>query len=367
MAYSWSPSGVFLWPALAAASASELAAAIAGEFAHLAIGAEGEQAPPPDWATPNKVKLELPTMRLRDFSTARDGVPTLICAPFALHGSTIADFAPGHSLVRVLRQAGLHHLLVTEWRSATPQMRFFCIDNYLADLNVAVDELGGAVELVGICQGGWLALIYAARFPDKVRRLVIAGAPIDIHAGSSRLSQLAATTPLAVFQELIRIGDGRVHGRQVLGLWGPKALSSDLIHRILDLKDDAATSGNNDLIARFRSWHAWTVDLPGSYYLQVVDQLFQQNQLATGRFVALGHRIDLTAVRIPVFLLAARDDDLVAPAQIFATEHLIGTHKSQIETAVAPCGHLGLFVGARALRQVWPRIASWLNTRAQAA
>jgi pimeloyl-ACP methyl ester carboxylesterase len=41
------------------------------------------------------------------------------------------------------------------------------IDSYLADLNIAVDELGPPVDLIGLCQGGWLALVYAARFPKK--------------------------------------------------------------------------------------------------------------------------------------------------------------------------------------------------------
>ena len=77
---------------------------------------------------------------------------------------------------------------MTDWRSASPDMRFLAIDNYLADLNVLVDELGGYVDLIGLCQGGWLALTYAARFPLKVRKLVLAGAPIDVAAGTSRLS-----------------------------------------------------------------------------------------------------------------------------------------------------------------------------------
>jgi poly(3-hydroxyalkanoate) synthetase len=367
MAYSWSPLAAFLWPALAAASASEAAAAIASEFTQLAIRAENEHVPPPEWATSNEVVLELPTMRLRDFSTSDHGVPTLICAPYSLHTATIADFAPGHSLVQALRQAGLRRLAVTEWRSASPEMRFLSIDNYLADLNVAVDELGGAVDLIGICQGGWMALMYAARFPGKVRRLVIAGAPIDVRAGESNLSRLAATTPLAVFQELIRLGEGRVLGRQVLGLWGPKALSFDDIRLTLDLPDYASEESRCALAKRFRAWHAYTVDLPGAYYLQVVDEIFQQNRLASGRFVALGRRLDLTALRVPMFLLAARDDELVAPAQVLATEHLVGTDPSQIDTALVPCGHLGMFMGARALRQTWPRIAAWLGTQAQAA
>ena len=52
------------------------------------------------------------------------------------------------------------------------------IDSYLADLNVAVDELGGRANLVGVCQGGWMVLVYAARYPSKVRGLVLAGAPV---------------------------------------------------------------------------------------------------------------------------------------------------------------------------------------------
>src|SRR5580700_2702976 len=70
--------------------------------------------------------------------------------------------------------AGRRSRSVTDWRPATPQMRFWSIDDYLATLNVLVDELGGAVDLVGLCQGGWMALIYAARFPGRVRKLVLA-------------------------------------------------------------------------------------------------------------------------------------------------------------------------------------------------
>ena len=102
-------------------------------------------------------------------------------------------FAPGHSLVAALQGAGMRRVFVTDWRSASPDMRFLSIDNYLADLNVLVDELGSWVNLLGLYQDGWMALIYAARFPGKVARLALAGAPIDLAAGKSKLSELAAT------------------------------------------------------------------------------------------------------------------------------------------------------------------------------
>ena len=113
--------------------------------------------------------LELATVRLRGFSTASDGPATLVCAPFALHGAAITDLAPPHSLVAALQPAEIERVFVTDWRSASTDMRLLSIDNYVANLNVLVDELGGAVDLVGLCQGGWMALAYAARFPIKVR------------------------------------------------------------------------------------------------------------------------------------------------------------------------------------------------------
>lgn len=239
-------------------------------------------------------------------------------------------------------------------------MRFLSIDNYLADLNIAVDEVGSPVDLVGLCQGGWMALVYAARFPEKVRRLVLAGAPIDVQAGESALSRVAADIPFDVFENLVRLGGGCVLGHRVLDLWGP-ALDADEADRVLQMPPDTGAPQSKELQEIFREWYARTVDLPGTYYLQVVRWLFKENRIATGRFVALGRAINLADLRIPIFLLAARDDELVPPGQLLATAGLVGTPKAQVETSIEPCGHLSLFLGAKTLRRTWPRIAGWLQ------
>jgi poly(3-hydroxybutyrate) depolymerase len=355
-----------LWPALAAEAASEIAAVAAKGLLDLAIGSERqrerEQGPEPEWATPNRVALELTTVRLRDFSTSgRQATPTLACAPFALHGSCVADFAPQHSLVESLKLSGLDPLYVTDWRSASADMRFLSIDDYLSDLNVLVDELGGTANLIGLCQGGWLGLIYAARFPDKVGKLVLAGAPIDIEAGSSQLSELARRTPIDVFQEMIELGGGRACGAGLLQFWGPNAPDTPTLHWMLQPSDAIDAAAFLQLEARFREWYAWTVDLPGSYYLQVVEQLFKENRLAGGSFVALGRRISLANVRCPVYLLAARDDEVVAPQQLLSVQRLIGSRQGAVRTTIAPCNHLGLFMSRRVLTDVWPEIARWLS------
>ena len=108
-------------------------------------------------------------------------------------------------------------------------------------------------------------------------------------------------------------------------------------------------------------WDRATLDLPGTYYLDVTERIFRQNQIAKGRFVALGRRIDPTKLRMPVFLLAGDDDIVVPRDQAFATARLLGTQPSWLERACEPCGHLGLFMGRKVLSHSWRRIARWLQ------
>jgi len=242
----------FLWPALVAESASEIASAAAREFADLAIEPQPQTTRERQWTTRNCVALELPTVRLRDFSMAGEGIATLLCAPFALHGSTMTDFAPGHSLVAALQAAGMRRVFVTNWRSASLDMRFLSIDNYLADLNVLVDELGSRVNLLGLCQGGWMALIYAARFPDKVARLALAGAPIDLAAGKSKLSELAHDTPISIFRELVDLGGGRILGQHALQFWAPHFPDPEAVRALLQSPHAIGSTAFRRLESRFR-------------------------------------------------------------------------------------------------------------------
>jgi poly(3-hydroxyalkanoate) synthetase len=357
-----SPYLAFLWPAFAAAATGEMAALAARHFADFAVGPPDRQAPrEPKWTTPHAIALELQTVRLRDFTTDDNAAAALICAPLALHGAAIADFAPGHSLVAALRGVGLPRLFVTDWRSATAEMRFLGIDDYLGDLNVLVDEIGGPVDLIGLCQGGWMALVYAARFPKKVRKLVLTGAPIDIQAGSSALSALAETSPLAMFRELVRLGDGCVPGRKVLKFWGPESVHADDVRQLLQTAEPVGSAAFARLEVLFQEWYSWTLDLPGHYFLEVVEKLYKRNELATGTLTALGQPVNLGTVTAPIFLLAARDDELVAPPQLFAAEHLVGTTAGNIRKALAPCRHVGLFMGKTVLDDMWPSIGRWLG------
>ena len=248
--------------------------------------------------------------------------PVVVCAPYALHGALLVDFAPGHSLIEALQKDGVNRIYVPDWRSATPDMRYLSIDNYLADLNVAIDEIGAPVDLVGLCQGGWLSLVYAARFPGKVRRLVLAGAPVDIST-PSELSRMVAALPQAAFEQMVQQGDGLVSGEHMLRFWNMPFSQRD-VETVLQRNLGDGSDEAQMLLDRFERWDRATLDLPGTYYLEVTDQVFRQNLIAGGRFVALGRRIDLAEVRVPVFLLAGADDIVVPREQAFATARAAG-------------------------------------------
>jgi poly(3-hydroxyalkanoate) synthetase len=356
------PQFTLFWPALAAASASEIASFMAAQFLALSGSAGNSGASEePEGVTPGGIALELNTARLHDFTTAKSGVPTLLCTPFALHRAAVADLANGHSLVGALRGAGIDRLFMVNWRSASAEMRFLGIDDYLADLNVLVDHVGGSVDFVGLCQGGWLSLLYAARFPAKVRKLVLAGTPVDIAAEQSGLSGMTDATPLAVFQGLVRVGDGRVIGRDIARFWGIDSVDANEIRRSLQTAEPVGSPEFARLAAIFRNWNTWTLDLPGTYYLEVIEKLYKRNELAAGNFVALGQRINLSRLRLPMYLLAGAADEVVSPRQLFALARLAGTEPENLRSELVPSDHLGLFMGKRVLEECWPGIVRWMK------
>jgi poly(3-hydroxybutyrate) depolymerase len=330
------------------------------------IGEAGEISAPPRsrWTTGNVVALDLDTMRLRDFSKdGASGLPALIDPPYAGHSSTIADYAKGQSLVETLLGAGLDHVFAADWKAATDSMKNFDIDKYLAEINVVVDDLGGKVHLIGLCQGGWMSAMFASRFPEKVKSLVLAGAPIDTDAGRGPIKKLARTLPLATYQEMVEIGDGRMLGKTMLAGWKNMHPGAQFLGKYLDLFAHIEDKSYIKRTEHFERWYENPLDLPGIYYLQAIKLLFKENQFARGRFVALGRTLSLKDVHCPTYLLAGDSDDITTKDQVFNAEKLLGTPSSAVVKTLAPGGHIGLFMGKRTLADVWPSIGEWIKAQ----
>jgi H+-transporting ATPase len=105
------------------------------------------------------------------------------------------------------------------------------------------------------------------------------------------------------------------------------------------------------------------IDLPGRWYLQAIQQLFKENRLAKGEFIGLGRRLDLRSITCPAYLLAGASDDITTSEQVLHAAKHLGTAKEKIVQKTVPGGHIGLFMGARTLKETWPEIASWISSQ----
>lgn len=300
-------------------------------------------------------------MLLRDFSENNaTNIPVIIDAPYAGSSATIADFSPEQSLVRTVKTNGLGRVYVTDWKSATYAMKDFTIDTYLKDLDAAVDAVGGRAHLIGLCQGGWMSAIYAARFPGKVATLVLAGAPIDCDAGMGAVKNLAHTLPMSFYRELVAAGNGILSGKFMLAGWKSLNPTDEYVKKYTDLFNNIDDEAYTKRAEEFARWYETPIDLPGAYYLQAVEWLFKENRLANGTFVALGRTISLKEITIPVYMLAGDDDDITPPAQVVEARHYLGSPKKDMVEKLTAGGHIGLFMGHKNLQDVWPGICKWI-------
>jgi poly(3-hydroxyalkanoate) synthetase len=355
----------FFWPMQIAEELAESGAAIAAR--NLKFIAEEEKLQTelhPTLATANTIRLDLRTLRFCEYGGADTaGIPTIVDAPYAGHSAMIADYHQGQSLIETLRENGVPRVYLTDWKSATPDMKDFEIDQYLAELVVCIDDLGGRANLVGLCQGGWMAAMLAARFPEKVQSLVLAGSPIDTAAGHGPLKHLVHEYPLSFYEELVAAGGGLMLGRYMLEGWKNMHPGQHYVQDHIDLYehiDDPVWLKKTEV---FESWYEHPINLPGRWYLQAITQLFKENHLARGSFVGLGRRLSLHAITCPLYLLAGEADDITPREQVFAAAGLVGTPATDIRQKLVPGGHIGLFMGARTLREHWPDIARWIASQ----
>ncbi len=313
----------------------------------------------PGWSSPHEIVFDAPLARLRDFSSsdARGVVPTLVLPPQAGHDSCIVDYSPDQSQMGTIVGSGLRRAFTLDWAAATRETADASIEDYLDVIDRAVEHCGGRVNLIGDCQGGWLATIYAALAPERINTLTIAGAPIDFHAGEPVIGDvirwLAPDGDLRFYEALVAAGGGVLEGRHMLSgfiMIQPGAEISRQIELLCKL-------GDAEHVARYREFEDWfkhTQDIPGGFYLWIVRNLFRDNALIEGKLELRGHPVSLESLTMPLNLLAGASDHITPPAQVFALADHAGTPADQVQRRVSSGGHLGLFMGHEALREHWP-------------
>jgi poly(3-hydroxybutyrate) depolymerase len=323
---------------------------------------------PPRWSSVNEVVLEAPVARLRDFSAGSRSrlLPTLVLPPQAGHDSCIVDYAPAQSQMRTIRAAGLERAYALDWIGATARTKDATIDDYFDVIERAIDHIGNPVNLIGDCQGGWLATIYAALRPEHVNTLTIAGAPVDFHAGEpvihAALRSLAPGGNLGFYRALVASGGGVLRGEHMLA--GFIAINPDNeIGRQLQLLANLDDPAHVERYREFEDWFKHTQAIPGAFYLWIVEHLFRDNELIAGKLEVAGERVELGRIACPLNLLAGAADHITPPDQVFALAEYASAPAEDTERRVASGGHLGLFMGHEALGEHWPPLLAAVRTR----
>jgi poly(3-hydroxybutyrate) depolymerase len=315
---------------------------------------------PPQWASRQRIVRRSRLTRLRDFTPARptDVVPTLVLPPQAGHDSCIVDYSTRQSQMQTILAAGLERLYALDWIGVTQETKDATITDYLAEVHAAVQEAGdgGRVNLVGDCQGGWLAAIYAALHPERVNTLSIAGAPIDFHAGGAVIHegvQTLSDDDLSFFRALVAYGDGVLKGEFLLGGFIVIKPENE-VGKQLQLLAHVRDARHVERYRVFEDWFKHTQDIAGPFYLWLVEHLFRDNELIRGALRIGDEAVDLGRIDCPVNLLAGATDHITPPEQVFALAGAVSTPAERVTRRTTSGGHLGLFMGTEALRDHWP-------------
>lgn len=327
----------------------------------------------PTWSTGHDVLFETPIARLRDFSdrsaAGADGVvPTLVLPPQAGHSSSIVDYNEKQSQLATILAAGLSRAYSLDWKPATQETTHTTIEDYVELIRRAVDRIGGPVNLIGDCQGGWLAAIYAALHPADTHTLTLAGAPIDFHAGDGAIpahTQLMTTAfGMTPYRMLVVMGGGNMPGEAVLNGFisiRPEAELAKQLQLYTHLRDGEHLHRYRE----FEDWFKFTQDVPGTFYLWLVEHLFRGNELIRGELVVSGRSVDLGEISCPLYLLAGADDHITPPEQVWAAADAVGTPAGDVTRRITEGGHLGLFMGREALREHWPLLLADIHARSE--
>ncbi len=305
----------------------------------------------PRWMTSNQIVYKGHKVALRKFNRKKLGNPVIIIAPEAGHNSHIVDYGPEQSLIQCAKSRFSGDIYALDKLPAGPEHTDYTIDDSIQSLKACIDVIGEPVHLVGLCQGGLQTPVYAALFPEDVKSLTMAAAPIDFHAGDALITQWARSLPFSFYRQMVQAGNGNMPGCCIVQgfmLMNPyDRFVGDDVNLMANISDDEYL----DRHRRFSQWYYFTQPVPGTMYLQIVESLFRENKLVKGELEILGKKVDLHRIKQPVYMVAGQKDDITPASQLFAAEQHVSS--VCIEKAEVPAGHIGVFMGKQVIRDYW--------------
>jgi polyhydroxyalkanoate synthase len=303
---------------------------------------------------------KLTLYRYRPITAGNGGVPLLIV--YALvNRPYMMDLKEDRSLIRGLLSSGREVYLI-DWGYPDGSDRFTTLADYIDRLlaecvaKVLKAHRVPALNLLGVCQGGVLSLCYSALHPQQVRNLITMVTPVDFHTSSDLLSKWVRHIDIGTF-----VADGNVSGEilnQLFLALMPFRLTQ---HKYVELMSAAPDAAQLKDFLRVEQWIFDSPDQAGAAFREFVTWLYQENRLIRQQLEIGGRKVDLRELRMPILNLIGKRDHLVPPA---ASRALGSAAASRDYTALElDLGHIGMYISARAQREVPAAIIDWLAAR----
>ncbi|HSW33064.1 MAG TPA: alpha/beta fold hydrolase [Steroidobacteraceae bacterium] len=279
-------------------------------------------------ATPGKVILRTPLMELIQYSpqTATVYAEPVLIVPAWIMKYYILDLSPKNSLVNYLTGLG-HTVFMVSWKNPTAEDRNVTMDDYLTlGVRAALDAVTKVVpkhkvHAVGYCIGGTLLAIAAAELAaqddDRLASVTMFAAQTDF-SEPGELSIFISPAQLAMLEAMMW-KEGVLESRQMGGafqllrtydlLWAPTIGTYLRGERV----------GVNDLM----SWNADGTRMAYRMHTDYLHQLYLNNDLAEGRYVANGEQLELSDIRLPMFVVGTETDHVAPWRSVYKVGKLV--------------------------------------------
>ena len=323
-----------------------------------------------DVAVTEEVALDLPFGQLlhfkRDIDTPQPKV--LVTAPLSGHFATLLA-----GTVRTLLQD--HEVYITDWKNARDVPRDagrFGVDEYIEYLIRFMEELGPGAHIVAVCQPCVQALAAVAvmaedKNPATPLSMTLMAGPIDGRESPTEVNDLAFQKPLDWFKNNVihtvpaRFpGGGRKVYPGFVQLTAFMTMNMDrhqAQHRKLYKLLAAGDMKEAKKIKDFYDEYFAVLDLTEEFYIETIDRVFQQADLARGEFTYKGRKVNPGAIRFTSLLtVEGGRDDICGLGQTSAAHDLCSSLRPHLKRhhLQANVGHYGVFNGSKWNNEIYP-------------
>lgn len=272
------------------------------------------------------------------------------------------DIQPDRSYIRNLLAAGLDVYLI-DWGFPSASDRYLSMDDYVNGyINNCVDHIRKKnrvekINILSICQGGTLSVIYSSLYPNKVKNLVTHVTPVDFSTNDGLLFRWSKDMD---FDLLVDGNHGLVPGNflnEGFDMLKPmmKVQKQQTLTHSLDNKDKLLN------FLRMEKWISESPDQAGECFRQFMKDLYQQNKLVKGELEVGGKKVNLKNLTSPLLNIYATEDHLVPPAATIPLNDLVGSKDKELYSFKG--GHIGVFVGGKSQKELAPAVTGWLKQR----